>query len=225
MILAIGIDLYGWHSVIAVDRDIQQQRNTIICELELLPDQAGGGSSLPAYFVLELTAHAVLAYKTRAERQSLSGVVQGVLEGIPIKVIVKHYVTNVGQTEIGQRKAQYEIWITITHSITEQRTASEVGTGVGDLVAKTDAIAVIDVKAWRLINTDFLLCFQPGHTIIVVSDALLCESAETDHGIVDHGRGHRSQYDHGHIHYGRILSVGVGDHKLYRVHSTTHFRI
>ena len=225
MILAIGIDLYGRYSVIVVDRNIQQQRSAIIGELELLPDQTGGGSSLPAYFVLEFTTHAVLAYKTRAQRQGLSDIVQGVLEGVSVKVVVKHYVTDISQAEIGQRKAQYEIWITITHSITEQRTASEVGTGVGDLVAKTDAIAVIDVKAWRLINTDFLLCFQPGHTIIVVSDALLCESAETDHGIVDHGRGHRSQYDHWHIHYGRILSVGVGNHKLYRVHSTTHFRI
>ena len=155
----------------------------------------------------------------------MSDIVQGVLEGILIKVVVKHYVTDVGQAEICQWKAQYEIWITITHSITKQRTASEVGTGICGLATKTDAIAVIDVKAWRLIHTDFFLCFQPGHSIVVVSDALLCESAETYHGIVDHGCGHRSQYDHGHIYYGRILGVGVGDYKFYRVHSTAHFRI
>ena len=166
LVLAIGIDLYGRYSVIVVDRDIQQQRSAIIGKLELLPDQTGGGSSLPAYFVMELTSHAVLAYKTRAQRQSLAGVVQGILEGILVKVIVKHYVTDIGQTEIGQRKAQYEIWITITHSITEQRTASEVGTRVCGLIAKTDAIDVIDVKKWRLINTGFLLCFHPVHTVI-----------------------------------------------------------
>ena len=190
MILAIGIDLYGRYSVIVVDRNIQQQRSAIIGELELLPDQTGGGSSLPAYFVLEFTTHAVLAYKTRAQRQSLSGTVQGVLECIPVKVIVKHYVTNVGQTEIGQRKAQYEIWITIAHSITEQRTASEAGTGVGGLVAKTDAIAVVDVKTWRLIHTDFLLCFYPVHPVIHKSYPLAFYSVQTDHSIVNRGRAH-----------------------------------
>jgi hypothetical protein len=83
----------------------------------------------------------------------------GVKKTVTIKVIVKYYVTEIGQAEIGQWKTQNQIWICITDGITEKSTSAEIGAGIHDLVAKAHSILAVDVKQGWLIHTDFLLCF------------------------------------------------------------------
>ena len=221
---AVYINLHSRNSGIGIDTNIQQQGTTVIGKLKLLPLNTGSYTRLPTNFSGKVYTICILSYKSLADVFYNSFAFGYISKGISIKIVVKHNVAHIGQTEIAQGEAQHQVRSKIAGGITEQFGTSKVAAEILGLIAKADASWIIYIKQGWLIDLSFVLRWQPVYSIKPKTFALQGVAAKAHCGLIYQYIGIRSrdQIYHWLGNQGRHC---IWNNKCNFIYLVTHLRI